>query len=379
MSYGVGTFGADDPNERKYRKFSDRELVRALLRYILSYRRNFSIVIVTLLITASVGVAGPSLLGFSLNDIVLKNLTGLVYLIAIFAALSILGYYAESKRTYHIQLLGQNVIYDLRRDAFGKLQQLSPSYYSNRETGRIMSYITNDVDAVSDFVTFQLPGVLSGVVVIISIIIIMFLYNVNLSLVSLTVIPPLVALTMAMQGRIQLSFVETRKKIAQVTAKLQEGISGVRVTQSLAKEDRVNENFDVANSENLEANLKANRLTSLFNSLIQVIQAGGISSRPLVRGNGGAQRPDISGRPFHLPSLRELLLRSDNPAHHLLQLLPVCGNGVGQGLAGAEFGCFSKGGKFSSEDGSVICLCNQIRERNLWLRGRSASAEPCEF
>ena len=154
MSYGIGTFGADDPNDRKFRKFSDRELVKALLHYILTYKRDFSIVIGSLLITASIGVAGPSLLGSSLNDIVSKNFTGLVYLIAIFASLSFVGYYAESKRTYHIQLLGQNVIYDIRRDAFGKLQQLPLRTYSKRETGRIMSYITNDVDAVSDFVTF---------------------------------------------------------------------------------------------------------------------------------------------------------------------------------------------------------------------------------
>jgi ABC-type multidrug transport system fused ATPase/permease subunit len=176
-----------------------------------------------------------------------------------------------------MQILGQNVIYDIRSDAFQKLQKLSPSYYSKRETGRIMSYVTNDVDALSDFVTFQLPQVLSGVVLIASIVVIMFFFNIDLTLVSLIVIPFLVVLTYAMQGRIQNNFVETRRKIAAVTSKLQEGISGVRVTQSLAKEERVNEKFDYVNSENLTANLRANKLTSLFNSIIQIIEAVGMA------------------------------------------------------------------------------------------------------
>ena len=277
MSYSVGTFGSDDPSERKFRRFSDSELVRSLVGYILRYRKNFAVVMTTLLLTSAFGVIGPALVGSVLNDIVGRNFGGVVDLILAFTAVNVAGYFSESIRTRHMQILGQNVIYDIRSDAFQKLQRLSPSYYSKRETGRIMSYITNDVDALSDFVTFQLPQVLSGVVLIASIIVIMFLFNFDLSLVSLLVIPPLVILTYAMQGRIQSSFVETRRKIAAVTSKLQEGISGVRVTQSLAKEDRVNENFDYVNSENLQANLRANKLTSIFNSLIQVIEAGGMA------------------------------------------------------------------------------------------------------
>jgi ABC-type multidrug transport system fused ATPase/permease subunit len=140
-----------------------------------------------------------------------------------------------------------------------------------------MSYITNDVDALADFVTFQLPQVLAGLATVILVFPVMFFFNSGLTLVSLIVIPPLVILTLAFQGKIQESFVETRKKIAVVTAKLQEGISGVRVTQSFVEEDRASENFDSANVENLRANLRANRLTSLFNALVQLIEACGIA------------------------------------------------------------------------------------------------------
>jgi ATP-binding cassette subfamily B protein len=270
-------FSTTDPNERKYRKYTDRVLVRRLASYLLKYKKSLTLVLSYLIFSAAVGDIGPYLLGISVNDMFSRNLEAVIIFVSIYFVLYVANYATDNRRTYHMQLLGQNVIRDIRRDGFAKLQELSPSYYSKRETGRIMSYLTNDVDALSDFVTFQIPQVLAGVVLIVSVIPIMLFLNPSLTLVSLVVVPALVILTLAFQGRIQTSFVETRRKIALVTAKLQEGISGVRVTQSLVNEDRVSDDFDSANAENLQANLRANKLTSLFNSLVQVIEACGIA------------------------------------------------------------------------------------------------------
>ncbi len=275
MGYAHGVFDTSDPNERKLRKYNDRELLRVLGSYITRYRKELFLVFSSLFFSAAVGVIYPYLLGSAVNYIVANNFSGVMIAIGGFAAIYLINYASDNRRTYHMQNVGQNVIYELRKDAFLKLQNLSPSYYSNHETGRVMSYITNDVDAISDFVTFQLPQVLAGIATIVMVFPIMFYLNTQLTLVALVVVPPLVILTLLFQGRIQFSYVETRRKIAAVTSKLQEGISGVRVTQTFVKEESVSENFDAANSENLEANLRANKLTSLFNSLVQVIEASG--------------------------------------------------------------------------------------------------------
>ncbi len=275
MGYARGVFDTSDPSERKYRKYNDRELFRVLGSYITRYKKELILVFSSLFFSAAVGVIYPYLLGSAVNDIVAHNFNGVLIAIGGFVALYLVNYVSDNRRTYHMQNVGQNVIYEVRKDAFLKLQNLSPSYYSKHETGRIMSYITNDVDALSDFVTFQLPQVLAGVATIVMVFPIMFYFNAELTVVALIVVPPLVIVTLAFQGRIQFSFVETRRKIAAVTSKLQEGISGVRVTQSFVEEDRVNENFDAVNTENLEANLRANKYTSMFNSLVQVIEAAG--------------------------------------------------------------------------------------------------------
>jgi ATP-binding cassette, subfamily B, multidrug efflux pump len=275
LPYAGGVFDVSDPNERKFRKYNDRELLGVLKRYIMRYKKSLVLVFFFLFFTAAVGVIYPYLLGSALNDIVTNSFNGVLIAVGGFVVLYVINYVSDNRRVYQMQNIGQNVIYEIRKDAFLKLQKLSPSYYSKHETGRIMSYITNDVDALSDFVTFQLPQVLAGLATVIMVFPIMFYLNAKLTLVALIVVPPLVILTLSFQGKIQSSYVDTRKKIAIVTSKLQEGISGVRVTQSLVKEERVNENFDAVNAENLESNLKANRYTSTFSSLVQVIEAGG--------------------------------------------------------------------------------------------------------
>lgn len=279
MPYAGGIYISDDPESRKDRKYSDTYLIRVLLRYVLSYRRGLVLTLGSLFFTAGVGIVGPVLLGLAVDDMLppTSNYGGVATMTGVYALLYLANYVADNRRSYSMQVVGQNSLRDIRRDAFEHLQRLSPSYFTSREVGRIMSYITNDVDAVEDFVTFQLPQVLAGFFTIVSIVVIMFYFNVGLSLVSLVVVPVLVAVTLLFQGAIQRNFVETRRKIAVVTAKLQEGISGVRVTQAFVSEDRVSGNFDAVNTANMQANLKATKYTSAFNSLVQVIEAGGLA------------------------------------------------------------------------------------------------------
>ena len=267
----------EDPDARKGRKYSDSYLIRRLVGYVMGYRRDLAITMAGLLSISAVGIVGPVLLGYAVDDMLSRKYGGVAILAGSYALLYLVNYLADNRRTYAMQVVGQNSLRDIRRDAFDHLQRLSPSYFSSKETGRIMSYIMNDVDAVEDFVTFQLPQVLSGFLTIASIVVIMLFFNVDLSLVSFVVIPALVFTTYVFQGRISRSFVETRKKIAAVTAKLQEGISGVRVTQAFVSEERVSENFDAVNNENMLANLKANRYTSAFNSIVQVIESVGLA------------------------------------------------------------------------------------------------------
>jgi ATP-binding cassette subfamily B protein len=256
---------------------SDRKKLFRLLREALRYRREASIVIVSIGVGTAVAMVGPLLIGFAINALIAKQFSHAVDFGLLYAALYGVNYFADNRRTFLMPVVSQSVIRNMRDRGFESLQRVPISYFSKRETGRIMSYIMNDAEALSDFLTFQLPQVLSGIAAIAGSIVIMLYYDVPLTLVSLTVIPMLGGFALIMQKRIRENFMETRRKIAVVTARLQETISGVRVIQAFAREDAWANRFDQANQDNMRVNLRATKLTSLFNSTVQIVEAFGIA------------------------------------------------------------------------------------------------------
>ncbi|MEM3794589.1 MAG: ABC transporter ATP-binding protein, partial [Thermoprotei archaeon] len=166
---------------------------------------------------------------------------------------------------------------DLRDMCFDSIQKVEASFYTKKPSGRIISNVTNDAEALSDFLTFQLPQVLAGLTAIVGSIGVMVYLDPSLTLVSLTIIPVLAVFSALMQRRVRERFFETRRKIAAVTANFQEVVGGVKVVKSFAREEEEARRFDKVNSENLEVNLKASKLSAFYNSMVQIIEAIGIA------------------------------------------------------------------------------------------------------
>ncbi|MEM3670176.1 MAG: ABC transporter ATP-binding protein [Thermoprotei archaeon] len=256
---------------------SDSKKIARLLRDTLKYRKDSVIVAVTLIASSAVGMIGPYVIGLAAGSLENRDFSLALTLAAVYAAMYLGNYVAENRRTYLMPVLSQRVIMDLRNKCFESLQKVSVRYFSKRETGRIMSYITNDAEALSDFLTFQMPQVLAGLTTIVGTIAIMLYLDVKLTLIALIVIPILGGFAVSLQRKIRETYLETRRKIAMVTARLQETISGIRVIQAFAREDTSSARFDAANTENMRVNIKATKLSSFFNSTIQVIEAFGIA------------------------------------------------------------------------------------------------------
>jgi ATP-binding cassette subfamily B protein len=256
----------------------DAAKLRRLLRDAMKYKRAIVLVAVTIFVSTAVSMVGPYVLELATNQLeYAKSLHGAIVFASVYASLYVINYFSQSRRTYLMMVVAQSVIKDLRDKGFESLQKVPINYFSKREAGRIMSYVTNDAEALADFLTFQLPQVLAGFMAIVGSIAIMLYLDASLTLVALVVIPLLGGFAYVLQKKIRENFLETRRKIAVVTARLQETISGVRVIQAFAREDASADKFDQANTENMRVNLKATKLTSFFNSAVQIIEALGIA------------------------------------------------------------------------------------------------------
>ena len=270
-----GMISEREEDENQY--LPDSVKVKKLLRHVLKYKKEAIIVILTVAVTSAAGMIGPLLIGDATNSIISGNFKLVLYLAASYSLLYAAQYFAENRRVFHITMLSQKVIKELRDHTFRTLQWVPLGFFSRNKTGRIISRVTNDAEALSDFLTFQLPQVMAGIMAVIASIAIMIYLDPFLTLVSVSIIPVLLAVTLSLQKRMRKNFLETRKRIAAVTSNLSESISGMKVIQSFTREETARKRFDILNSRNMTANLRASRFSSLFGSAVQIIEAGGIA------------------------------------------------------------------------------------------------------
>ena len=255
----------------------NHRVVMRLYKFVAPYRKRLALALFGTLgyafMTRSMPFAVRGLIDAAINkDPGSLNIWGWVYIAL--AAFSAAFFYLQLTTTGWI---GQRLLLGLRRDLFAHLQKLSLRFYDNNEVGRVMSRVTSDVTALQDLMTSGFLTIVGDVAgIFISIGFLMY-FDVRLALVTFTVVPILV-LTMAIwQNYSRRAFVRVRQAIAVVNANLQENVSGVRVIQSLSREDENAERFDSVNKQNLRANVDAGRLTAAVTPAVEVIVAIGMS------------------------------------------------------------------------------------------------------
>ena len=197
-------------------------------------------------------------------------IVGAMYLLFIFV-----NFILILVRTIFFAKLGQKMIYRIRSDLFTKLQYLSFDYFTDTESGRTISKLTNDVDALGELLTTGIIDIFADFISLVWILVLMFILDINMTLLAITVIPLLIMIAFFFQKRVRSAYRRTRVAIAQVTSNLQETISGVKVTKALSREERNIQNFKNLNKENYSANVQAAGVSSLFMPIIQLIAALG--------------------------------------------------------------------------------------------------------
>jgi ABC-type multidrug transport system fused ATPase/permease subunit len=261
---------------------SDWVLIKRLLQYFDDRRREIMIMGVSILIFTLAGAVGPVITADAIDWYIFPNgnagtdVKGLSVIVLVYTAVTLVMYATEYVQTYFMATAGQHVIYKLRRDAVDKLEKLSLRYYDQKPIGATMSYVTNDVDVLNNFLTFQSTQLISGFTSVVGIAIIMFFVNVELALLSLTIVPMLVLLVWALHGRMKEAWMSTRRSVGALTAKVAESVAGMKVTQSFAAEDADHGEFTKSNRTNLDTNVEAAKWSSVVGPAAQVIQSFGI-------------------------------------------------------------------------------------------------------
>jgi ATP-binding cassette subfamily B protein len=161
---------------------------------------------------------------------------GLGELILVVVGLYVAGAIAGGGQFFVMTWAGQHVLRRLRTALFGHLHRLSLGYYSRHEVGGVMSRITNDMDTLQQALNFALVNVTSGLLLIVWTLLKMLSLSVPYALLSMTVLPLMLAVTLWLSAQARKAYRVTRVEIGKVNADLQETISGVREVQAFGRE-----------------------------------------------------------------------------------------------------------------------------------------------
>lgn len=242
--------------------------------YIKRYRVATLVSVVLMLLYTAANLANPYLIGVAIDRfIVHNNLVGLAIIGVLLIGVNVVMWQAQYWQVWTMSWAGEQMLYQLSSDMFSHLQQLSLRFYDRTQLGRVMSRLQSDIDVLEAMLSSGLLSILGSLISLIGIIAAMLVMNVPLALLTFTVLPLMFIIAFIWQRFAQRSFRRTRAAISLVNATLQENISGMRVIQSLAREERNRVEFDDLNAYNRDTNLEASRIAALVLPLVEVVAA----------------------------------------------------------------------------------------------------------
>ncbi|OLB60532.1 MAG: hypothetical protein AUH94_07460 [Ktedonobacter sp. 13_2_20CM_2_54_8] len=273
--------GADENVSKKF----DWYVIKKFGPYVGRYKGWTLVSVALMLLYTVLNLANPFLIGVAIDQFIGHNdLRGLAITGIVLIIVNVLMWQAQYWQVWSMSWAGQQILYNLSSDMFTHLQSLSLSFYDRTQIGRVMSRLQSDIDVLESMLSSGLLSMLGSLVSLVGIIIAMLAMNITLALLSFTVLPIMFVIAAFWQRFAQRSFRRTRAAISVVNATLQENITGMRVIQSLAREERNRDEFDELNAYNRDTNLEASRIAALILPLVEVVAAMAIAITVLYGG-----------------------------------------------------------------------------------------------
>ncbi|MBB3110433.1 ATP-binding cassette subfamily B protein [Paenibacillus phyllosphaerae] len=260
--------------------FNWSQLAR-LFRYMRPYAKQMlPLVLVMMVLGTATRLAIPALIIKAIDEAIAPatgepSLSKLYTYAAIMLALYIIQWGANTLRIKYTNIIGQRVIYDLRKDLFHHIQKLSFRFFDKRPAGSVLVRVTNDVNSLQDLFTNGVVNLLMDCVQLVGIVIILLAWNFKLGLAIMITVPLMFFVSTALRKRIRFAWQDVRMKQSRINSHLNESIQGMRVTQAYTQEKENFAFFNHINSINIKAWNKASALNQAFGPVIEITSAVG--------------------------------------------------------------------------------------------------------
>ena len=254
------------------KKTSNFKTIKRLLKYVTSeYKLQLAVVLVSIIISSLVGVAGIEFIKYLIDDFITPLLgsqnpdyTSLFNVIMMMAVVYLVGVIATYIYNRLMINISQGTLNKIRKELFNHMQKLPIRYFDSRPHGEIMSIYTNDVDTLRQMLSQSIPQVFSAIVSMVTVLISMLTTNVYLTLVVLAMVVVMIFVARYLGGNSSRFFVKQQEDIGKVDGYIEEMMEGQKVVKVYNYEEESKKKFDELNEELCESNTKANMYANIL-------------------------------------------------------------------------------------------------------------------
>jgi ATP-binding cassette subfamily B multidrug efflux pump len=290
-----------EKHEDEGAKAFDAHLTRRLLRYLRPYRLRAGFSVLLVIVSSIFEIAGPAITAVAIDlvvrphgaqplgvsrqvgawltehGIILDAAAGIQLAAGLYLFALLGGFAVLYTQMVLMNLMGQYIMYDLRKQIFGHLQKLDIQFFDRNPVGRLMTRVTTDVDALNDLFTAGFVAIFGDIFVLAGIVGVLFWMNWRLALVLFSITPFIVLVSIWFRRGARVTYRKVRARIAAINAFLQEHISGMSTVQLFNREEREAEKFDGLNRKHRDANIESIFYYAVFYPVIELIETIGVA------------------------------------------------------------------------------------------------------
>jgi len=244
-----------------------------VLRYLKKYRWVLALTIISMLLLVGVQLVAPWIVKTMVDTVTNPASTMGDMALITQLALGALGVYVvrmglQFGRSYLAHIAGWSVVADVRQAVYGHLQRLSLRFYSDKQTGQLMSQLVNDTDLLEHLIAHAIPDLAANVVLLAGVVVILFSINSRLALLSLIPVPLIVLTIRGFNKYVRPAFKARQETLGELNAALNDNLSGVREIKAFAREEMEADRVGTHIQRYRDSNLRALRLMATFHPLI---------------------------------------------------------------------------------------------------------------
>jgi ATP-binding cassette subfamily B multidrug efflux pump len=278
---------SDFREEEALGKAYDSQLMRRLMGYLRPYKGSVVFAVFLTLLVGPLEVVGPYLFGFGVDRYIVPGTNGSlpeadalrgVSLVSLgFLAALLLSFAVQYLQVRIMQNVGQQTLYDLRKEVFERLQRLPMNFFDRTPVGRLVTRVTTDVDALNDLFAAGIAAMANDAIVLLCIGAVMMWMNWRLALATFAVLPLILISTWIFRDRVRDANRRIRTAIARINAFLQEHISGMSIVQLFNRERKSTEQFAQLNRIHMEAYKDAILAFAVFFPAVELFSTAAIA------------------------------------------------------------------------------------------------------